>query len=113
MSQGKKLKKIVEAEDLALAPSEEVLKIPEKRDVYQERLEKAIKIYKELCLSPVLGVSDKMEAVVSFLKFVPGEGREMLIKLRDMISFVSGKERDDLTKLLEMIIRNPGIDSHE
>jgi hypothetical protein len=109
----KKLKKVSEAEVLATKPKEEEIKTQAQKDEYQTRLEKAIKIYKELCLNPVLSAADKIEVLASFLKFVPGEGREMLIRWRDTIPFVAGKELEELIKVLVLVTGHPGVDSHE
>lgn len=109
----RKLKKVSEAEELAKKPSNDELKTSAQIDAYQERLEKAIKIYKDLCLSSVLSPNDKIEVLASFLKFVPDEGREMLIRWRDTISFVADKELEDLIRLLVLVTKHLGVDSHE
>lgn len=113
MSTTKKLKKVSEAEELSKKPSEEELKTRDQRNEYQNRLEKANKIYKGLCLSAALGAEDKIEVITSYLKFIPDEGREMLIRWRDTIPFVYDKEQDELVKLLVLVAKNPSIDSHE
>src|SRR5262245_57946344 len=108
----KKLKKVSEAEELVKKPDEEP-KTQEQKEAYQERLDKGIKIYKDLCLSSVLGASDKIEVLASFLKTVPDEGREMLIRWRDSIQFVFGEEQEELIKLLVLVTKHSGVDSHE
>ena len=109
----KKLRKITEAEELALKPSDDDLKIQANKDAYQERLDRAIRIYKELCLSPALNPDDKIQVLTSFLKTVPDEGREILIRWRDTLPFIAGRELDDMIKLLVLVAMNSNVDSHE
>ena len=137
----KKLRKVLEAEELAKKPPGLDIKIQVQQEStgellekpletkpktqsqqdeyeklekeYQERLDKSVKIYKDLCLSSTLGPSDKMQVLVSFLKAVPDEGREMLIRLRDTLAFVAEKEMSDLIKLLVLVTQNSGVNSHE
>lgn len=110
----KKLKRVEEAE--ALVKSTEIkttdLTDDEKTSI-TERLNKAVKIYTDLCLTSTITPDDKVEIIVSFLKTIPGEGREMLIRIRDMIPFCKGQEQNRLVRLLVLICKNPGIDSHE
>lgn len=108
----KKLKKVLEAERLCEKPSIEELKNQAIDNEYRENVEKAIKIYKGMCTS-TLSADDKIEVLVSFLKNVPIEGREMLIKWRDSVPFLGGKSKEDLIKLLVLIAQHQGIDSHE
>lgn len=113
MSVSKKLRKVSEAEELAMKPSDDDLKTQEQINAYYERLEKAIKIYRELCLNSVLNPDDKVEVLASFFKFIPEEAKEMLIRWRDTIPFVSGKDLDDLVRLLALVTKHSGINSHE
>jgi hypothetical protein len=92
----KKLRKVSEAEDF----------------VKNGEILRALKIYKDLCLG-TLQPEDKIEVVVSFLKTIPDEGREMLIRWRDMITFASKKELEQLKRLMVLVSENPDIDSHE
>jgi len=94
----KKLKKLTDAENFV-------------RDT--ENVNKALKIYKELCLSSTINPNDKIEVVTSLLHYIPDEGREMLIRLRDMIPFSFGNEQRNLIKLLTLICKNSEIESHE
>lgn len=96
----KKLKRVVEAETLAKSDD-------------SENVNKSIKIYKGLCLSSTINPDDRIEILVSFLKHVPDEGREMLIRLRDLIPFCHAKELQNLLKLLVLICKNQEIESHE
>lgn len=108
----KKLKKVLEAEELSKKPPDDKLQTKEEKAQYQSNLEKAIKIYNELCMGS-LGPEDKINVVVSFLKHLPYEGREILIKWRDMLAFVSGDQEDELIELLSLVAKNQGVDSHE
>lgn len=106
MSTTKKLKKIIEAEELcstipSLSENEHALKV-----------NKAVKIYKELCLS-ALDPSSKMEVLVSFMRYIPEEGKEMLVRWRDMIPFTGGEENNRLIKLLTLVAKNSEVDPHE
>ena len=112
MSAPKKLKKVSDAEELA-KPCRSEKPTEEEKKLYVERSTRAIKIYKELCLSTTLTAEDKLEVVASFAKHIPDEGREMLIRWRDMFPFVSGKEKQELLKLLVGIAKSQQIDSHE
>lgn len=108
----KKLKKVLEAEKLAKKP--DVLpKTTEEKNEANKRMDAALKIYKELCLSTNLGPNDKIEVLVSLLEFIPDEGREMMIRWRDMLPFIKGEEQTNLVKLLTLICSCPSIDSHE
>lgn len=107
-----KLKKVEEAEALAKPPEEEP-KTDAERTKLTERLNKAVKIYTELCLTSTIDPEAKVEVIVSFLRSIPEEGREMLIRIRDMIPFCKGQEQDRLVRLLVLICKNPCIDSHE
>lgn len=107
-----KLKKVEEAENLAKAPENEP-KTGEEKTKMTERLNKAVKIYTDLCLTSTIDPEAKAEVIVSFLHSIPDEGREMLIRIRDMIPFCKGQEQDRLVRLLVLITKNPGVDSHE
>lgn len=96
----KKLKRVIEAETLAKSDK-------------SEDVNKSIKIYKELCLSSTINPDDKIEILVSFLKLIPDEGKEMLIRLRDLIPFSVGNEQRNLLKLLVLICKAQEIESHE
>lgn len=113
----KKLKKVEEAEALAQREEEPVTDDPVVRNQWEtkqtERTNKSVALYTQMCLNGAIGPNDKIEVLVSFLKTVPGEGKEMLIRIRDMIPFCKGKEQDNLVKLLVLICKNPNIDSHE
>lgn len=108
----KKLKRVEEAETLAKRPEEDPETDSEKTKL-TERINKAVKIYTDLCLTSTITPDDKVEIIVSFLKSIPEEGREMLIRIRDMVPFCKGQEQDRLIRLLTLICRNQGVDSHE
>ena len=108
----KKLKKVQEAEELASVPETAPVNDKE-RNIYNARVDRALKIYKELCLSTTLGVFDKIEVIASLLTTIPDEGREMLIRWRDMLPFIRGEEQNSLIKLLVLVCKSPNIDSHE
>lgn len=108
----KKLKKVLEAEKLAKKPDVPP-KTTEEKNEANKRMDAALKIYKELCLSTNLGPNDKIEVLVSLLEFIPDEGREMMIRWRDMLPFIKGEEQTNLVKLLTLICSCPSIDSHE
>ena len=109
----KKLKKVEEAEALAVPATDEELKTDEGKTAYTKRINKSVEIYNQMCLNGTIGPNDKIEVIASFLKAVPSEGKEMLIRIRDMIPFCRGKEQDNLVKLLVLICRNPDIEAHE
>ena len=114
MSAPKKLKKVSDAEELAKKPPPTGKpETEEEKKLYVERITRSIKLYKELCLSTTLTAEDKLEVVSSFIRSIPDEGKEMLIRWRDMFPFVSGKERQELVKLLVLIAKSQQIDSHE
>lgn len=96
----KKLKRVIEAESLA------------KSDKHED-VNKAIKIYKELCLTSMIDPEERIEIIVSFLKLIPDEGKEILIRFRDLIPFVNGPELRNLVKLLVLICKHPEIEPHE
>jgi len=96
----KKLKRLVTAETLA-------------NSNISEDINKSIRIYKELCLCSDINPDDKIEIIVSFLGHVPDEGREMLIRLRDMIPFSFASELKSIIKLLVLICKSTKIESHE
>ncbi len=103
----KKLKKVKEAEDLV---SESSGGTDEQKRIANT---KAAKIYTEMCLNGTIGPDDKIGILESFLKTVPEDGKEMLVRMRDFLPFCRGKEQDNLVKLLVLICKNPEIDSHE
>lgn len=108
----KKLKKVLEAEKLAKKPDAPP-KTTEEKNALNARFDAALKIYKDLCLSTNLGPNDKIEVITSLLEFIPDEGREMLIRWRDMLPFIKGEEQNNLVRLLVLICSSPCIDSHE
>lgn len=107
-----KLKRVEEAEMLAKKPITEPATDEEKTKA-TERVNKAIKIYTDLCLTSTISPEDKVEIIVSFLRTLPEDGREMLIRIRDMIPFCKGQELDRLVKLLTLICKHSDVDSHE
>ncbi len=109
MSSGtKRFSKLELAEKLTKPP-----KNKEEYDHYNENLSKGLILYKKLCTSQTLTVNDKIRVIVSFIKSVPDEGLDMLIRWRDMIPFLRGKDLNDLTTLLVRVTRSPSIDSHQ
>lgn len=99
--------KIAIAENLAKT-------IPENpRD--NSHIDKALRIYKELCMNMNLHADDRFEALVSLCKHIPAEGVDMINRWRDVLPFV----KDDPVRLKEMIgllvrlTKCPSIISHE
>lgn len=76
-------------------------------------IDKALKIYKEVCLAPSLGVDEKYETFLSLYVNVESEALEILTRWRDMLGFVKGEELDTLISLLTKLTSVPGIQSHE
>jgi hypothetical protein len=74
---------------------------------------KGLKIYKEVCLSPNIGIDERFIALVSLYANLVEEGIDMLSRWRDMMSFVYEEELDDLIKLLAKITSVPGVNSHQ
>ena len=97
------LKKIIEAEKLAV----------ESRTHGIEKLTTSIKLYKQLCMDPLIGVDDKIATLLSMIEHIPGEAEEMISRWRDMIPFMSGKYYDALVLLLVKISKNSAINAHE
>lgn len=96
----KKLKKVIEAEELCST-------------LDNTNILKALSIYKDLCFQTTLSPEDKIEVLCSFLKNIPDEGREMLIRIRDMIAYLGSRDLDNMIRLCVLICENPSIDSHE
>ncbi|HMP28236.1 MAG TPA: hypothetical protein PKD85_01465 [Saprospiraceae bacterium] len=94
-----KLKKIQEAEDLCSTEN-------------HENINKALQIYKKLSMSE-LDPFDKKDVIISLYKFIPDEGREMLIRWRDITPFIGGKDLLSHKKLLLLICQAQEIDIHE
>lgn len=94
-----KLKKVQDAEDLCASKN-------------HENINKALQIYKKLALSDI-DPFDKKQVIISLYKFIPDEGREMLIRWRDITPFIGGKELLRHKKLLLLVCQSSEIDIHE
>jgi len=97
------LKKITEAEKLSISSKTDGI----------EKLTESIKLYKQLCMDPVIGIDDKVATVLSMIKHIPGEAEEMITRWRDMIPFVYGKHYDSLVSLLVKLSKNSSVNAHE
>lgn len=111
----KKLDKILEAESLINNKIEDRTKYTPlgSSSGGSEHLEKAIKIYKSICLNLHLSIEDRYNAMVSFMKHVPDEAIDMLSRWRDMLPFLRNEEERDLVALLARITRSADINAHE
>jgi len=103
-------KKLQQAESLAQKP--EVWN-RETRTKYTEDVGKSLTIYKEICLNPNFPTDDKINAIISFIKYIPDEGLDMLQRWKDMLAFVRNKEAENLVAVLVRLTRAPEINSHE
>lgn len=79
----------------------------------RQLVNKAIKIYDNLCNSSHFNIDIKLKVIISYLTHMPGEGKEMLIKWRDMLPFTGGTSKDKLVKLLSQICCSSMVDPHE
>lgn len=110
MSSKPKLKKLVEAESLIPGTGTET-GTPGGQTT--EKLTSAIKIYKLICMDPVISVDDKLDAILSLSARIPDEAREMITRWRDMIPFVVDKHLNTLVSLLVKVSSNSLINAHE
>lgn len=103
-------KRIEYAEGLSIKPD-----IKSKQDYveYDKRIHEAIAIYKEICLDPKIKWETRYCALVSFIKHISDEGKDMLSRLRDFIPFYKGEALQDIIEILVRICQTNGIDSHE
>ena len=74
----------------------------------------ALQIYKDICMGQY-DVDVKINAVVSLLKNIPDEGRDILSRWRDMTNpkFISNSDLSIMIGLLKRIIKCSYISSHE
>lgn len=105
---------------MSVSRLEKIEKLAERRDAYTEEevekinseLNEAIKAFSEMCLSSTLPISDRFQALRSFVKHVPDMGYDMLQRLQDGICFMRGTDHDDIISLLQMVIRSSDFSSH-
>lgn len=90
---------------------EKLLEAEYRCKIRQENI--AIPIYNELCLNPSITPQDRMVFIKSYVKYIPDQAREILIRLRDIIPYSGGKALDNLLKLLQNLALSPEIEEHE
>ena len=100
----KKIEKLAERKDAFTM--EEVKEI-------NDNLDKAIRSYNNMCLSSTLPISDRFQALRSYVKHVPDMGYDMLRRLQDGMGFLRGEDLNDIISLLQMVIRSSDFSSHE
>jgi len=79
----------------------------------KENLNRAINIYKKICMEPNISSKDKYKAIVSFYQHIPSEGIDMITRYRDMTPYYKGETLKFHIKLLVKIGSNTDIDSYE
>lgn len=111
-----------------LTVCEKLLTVPKSNvHLYNENLAKATKMYRDLCLpgmmSTSLTPSDRLRALISFIKNIHDEGVDMLSRYRDLIGVNMHTEysksnaiitidRENLVNTLVLITRCSDIDSY-
>lgn len=89
--------------------------IKSKKDLqgYHINLARGIREYNQLCLGSGMSSDIRLAALSSFVKHVPDEGNDMLIRLQDCIRFVRGQERETIIKILVGVTRSTAFNSHQ
>lgn len=85
----------------------------EKQKEYNNITERAIKSFRELCQNPILSSKNRLSAILSFIKYIPDEGYDMLSRWRDSICYARGKEQVKQVDMLCEICKSDIVASHE
>lgn len=66
-------------------------------------LEKGFKAYRDVCFDGGQSTSTRSEILINLFSLHPGEGTELLIKLRDSYIFLDDRGKEDTVKILEEV----------
>jgi len=108
MEESAKNAKLILVEKLTAKPKNE-----EELKLYPTNLAKGLTILRQLCMSTINTMDDKMKALSLLIKVAPDEGQDMLCRWRDSMNFLRGDDVKNMVDLLIEVTKSSQIPSHE
>lgn len=106
------MERLREAERLAEPPIGTKVKRVEYQ-AYQERLSKAITLYRTICLDLQQSTEVRLEALLSCYHYIADEAIDLLSRWRDMLPFLHEETLEAMLTILVRVTRAPEISSHQ